>query len=72
MKLGSWRRWAAIGVGLGLGVSAALGLPAPETHVTPTPQPPVRAIAGRDLGPVQALFNREADRPRVLVLLSPT
>ena len=43
-----------------------------ETHMTPPPQPPIEAIQGRDVTPVRALFNRDADRPRVLVLLSPT
>src|SRR5262249_12587065 len=42
------------------------------THVTPSPQPPVQAITGHDVAPVRALFNRDVDRPRVLVLLSPT
>ncbi len=41
-------------------------------HMTPPPQPPLQAIAGRDLTPVRTLFNRDADRPRILVLLSPT
>jgi hypothetical protein len=40
--------------------------------MTPPPQPPIEAIQGRDVTPVRDLFNRDADRPRVLVLLSPT
>ena len=40
--------------------------------MTPPPQPPIEAIQGRDVTPVKTLFNRDADRPRVLVLLSPT
>ncbi|TMQ70134.1 MAG: hypothetical protein E6K80_09435 [Candidatus Eisenbacteria bacterium] len=42
------------------------------THITPAPQPPIQAISGLDLTPVRSLFNREADRPRILVMLSPT
>ncbi len=52
--------------------SVALANGPVTTHITPSPQPPVQAISGRDLGPVQTLFNRDADRPRILVLLSPT
>jgi len=40
--------------------------------MTPPPQPPLQLIAGRDLTPLRAIFNREADRPRIFVLLSPT
>jgi hypothetical protein len=40
--------------------------------MTPPPQPPLQMIAGRDLTPVRTIFNRDADRPRILVLLSPT
>ena len=43
-----------------------------ETHMTPPPQPPIESIQGRDVTPVKTLFNSNADRPRVLVLLSPT
>lgn len=42
------------------------------THMTPPPQPPLAVIADRNLEPVRELFNRLADRPRALVLLSPT
>ena len=59
---------------LALGVIAATS-PAQEllqAHMTPPPQPPIVAIQGRDVTPVRTLFNRDADRPRVLVLLSPT
>jgi hypothetical protein len=57
--------WAAL-------VPASRALQVLETHMTPPPQPPIEAIQGRDVTPVQTLFNRDADRPRVLVLLSPT
>jgi hypothetical protein len=43
-----------------------------ETHMTPPGQPPIEAITANDLAPVKALFNRDADRPRVLVMISPT
>lgn len=51
-------------------VFATVGLPV--THMTPPPQPPLEIIMGRDLAPVRDLFNREADRPRIMVLVSPT
>jgi hypothetical protein len=53
-------------------VPASRALQLLETHMTPPPQPPIEAIQGRDVTPVKALFNQNADRPRVLVLLSPT
>lgn len=43
-----------------------------ETHMTPPSQPPIQSIVGRDLTPVKELFNRETDRTRIFVLLSPT
>jgi len=43
-----------------------------ETHMTPPGQPPIEAITANDLAPVKSLFNRDADRPRVLVMISPT
>jgi len=52
--------------------SAARAIEPLQTHTTPPPQPPLRTIAGRDLTPVQTIFNRDADRPRIVVLLSPT
>jgi hypothetical protein len=68
------------GVGLALVIGGWLTAAVPVvakvglsvTHITPPPQPPLALIAGRDLTPVRDLFNREADRPRILVLLSPT
>jgi hypothetical protein len=42
------------------------------SHMTPPTQPPLGVIAGRDLTPVQAIFNRDAGHPRIFVLLSPT
>jgi hypothetical protein len=42
------------------------------THMTPPPQPPLAVIADRNLEPVRELFNRLADRPRVLAMFSPT
>jgi hypothetical protein len=60
-------------------VIAALGLAAssralvPEaTHMTPPPQPPLEVIRGLDVTPLRDQFNRFADRPRVLILVSPT
>lgn len=57
---------------LGVAASASWAVEPLATHMTPPPQPPIEAIQGRDVTPVQTLFNRDADRPRVLVLLSPT
>jgi len=65
----------AIGVALltaGFAVSSSPALEPLATHMTPPPQPPLGAIDGLDLAPVKTLFNRDADRFRVLVLLSPT
>ncbi|HEY6867538.1 MAG TPA: hypothetical protein VI792_09785 [Candidatus Eisenbacteria bacterium] len=61
-------------------VAAALLLPAVHARaaepdgapVTPAPQPALGVIIERDLTPVRELFNRLADRPRLLVLVSPT
>jgi hypothetical protein len=55
-----------------LAAPASGGSGLPVTHMTPPPQPPLELINGRDLAPVRNLFNHEADRPRILVLLSPT
>ena len=52
--------------------AAARAAEPPATHITPSPQPKVQALAGRDVTPVRDLFNRDADRPRILLLLSPT
>ena len=38
-------------------------------HTTPTGQPPLAAM---DLAALRADFNRASDRPRLIVLLSPT
>ena len=38
-------------------------------HQTPSGQPPLAAM---DLAALRADFNRAADRPRLIVLLSPT
>lgn len=64
--------FAAPGLAIAFAAPAARAAEPLATHMTPQTQPPVEAIAGRDLAPVHALFNRDADRPRVLVLLSPT
>ena len=55
-----------------LGASAAGAVQLLAPHMTPPPQPPLQLIAGRDLTPLRAIFNRDADRPRIFVLLSPT
>lgn len=52
--------------------SIALAVETLETHMTPPGQPPIEAITANDLTPIQAWFNRDADRPRVLILVSPT
>jgi hypothetical protein len=39
------------------------------SHQVPEGQPPLAAM---DLGHLQAEFNRAADRPRLVLLLSPT
>jgi hypothetical protein len=39
------------------------------SHRTPTGQPPMAAM---DLAQLRADFNRAADRPRLILLLSPT
>jgi hypothetical protein len=41
------------------------------THVTPSPQPPL-VVLSDSVSAVRAAFNAAADRPRVLVMLSPT
>ena len=71
--IGSGRlRAAAALVAAGAAAFSAHALPLLTTHMTPPPQPPLQLIAGRDLTPVRTLFNRDADRPRIFVLLSPT
>ena len=65
-------RAAAVLLAAGAAASAAHALPLLAPHMTPPPQPPLQMIAGRDLTPVRTIFNRDADRPRILVLLSPT
>jgi len=58
---------ALIGPGAGHGTPAEVEL----THITPPPQPPL-AVLSDSLGEVRAAFNAAADRPRVLLMLSPT
>jgi hypothetical protein len=52
--------------------SAALAVETLQTHMTPPGQPPIEAITANDLAPIQSWFNRDADRARVLILVSPT
>ena len=42
------------------------------THITPRPQPPLAVIADDSLAPLRQAFNHAADRPRILLMLSPT
>ena len=71
--IGSVRlRAAAALLAAGAAAFSAHALPLLAPHMTPPPQPPLQMIAGRDLTPVRTIFNRDADRPRILVLLSPT
>jgi hypothetical protein len=72
MRQGSQRRSTAL-LALGL-LACALPLARAQeaTHMTPPPQPPLEVIADGNLEPVRELFNRLADRPRVLAMLSPT
>jgi hypothetical protein len=42
------------------------------THITPPPQPPLAIITEDNFDDLRAAFNAGADRPRVLVMLSPT
>ena len=66
-------RIAAAAVFASLALSTlALAVEPLETHMTPPDQPPIQAIDGRDLTPVKELFNRDAARIRIFVLLSPT
>jgi len=41
-------------------------------RATPAGQPPLAVIVDRDLGPLRRKFNQLADRPRLVLLLSPT
>ena len=41
------------------------------THITPWPQPPL-VVLSDSVGEVRTAFNAAADRPRVLLMLSPT
>jgi hypothetical protein len=65
-------RGAVVLLVAGLAASAVRALEPMGSHMTPPSQPPLGVIAGRDLTPVQAIFNRDLDRPRIFVLLSPT
>lgn len=58
---------ALIALGAGPGTPAGVD----STHVTPSPQPPL-VVLGDSVAGVRAAFNAAADRPRVLVMLSPT
>jgi len=67
------RRLAAAGaLAALLAVPAARALEPLQTHMTPPNQPPLGVIEGRDVTPVRELFNRDANVPRLLILLSPT
>jgi hypothetical protein len=56
-----------------IALGTRLGKPAePElTHVTPRSQPPLTVLTD-SVGEVRAAFNAAADRPRVVLMLSPT
>ncbi len=58
---------ALIALGAGDGTLAGVH----PTHITPPPQPPL-VVLSDSLGEVRAAFNAAADRPRVLLMLSPT
>ena len=42
------------------------------THLTPPPQPPLVEVGQDDLAGLRDAFNAGSDRPRILVILSPT
>lgn len=42
------------------------------THLTPPPQPPLVEVGQDTLASLRKAFNTSADRPRILVILSPT
>jgi hypothetical protein len=71
MSLGRFRGFlcALALIALGAGPDTLGGVE--PTHITPPPQPPLAAL-GDSLGEVRAGFNAAADRPRVLLMLSPT
>ena len=68
------RAWLpACGVlALGLLAPALSGAPPLEiTHTTPPPQPPL-AVVGDSVDAVRTAFNTAQDRPRLLLMFSPT
>lgn len=70
MSLSPWRCaavFSALALLCGATASGQDGL-----HVTPAGQPPLAVIVDRDLGPLRHKFNQLSDRPRVLLMLSPT
>ncbi len=42
------------------------------THLTPPPQPPLVEVGQDDLAGLREAFNAASDRPRILLILSPT
>ena len=72
MSLGRFRGLLCSLALLALGASPPDSLGGGElTHITPPPQPPLVALSD-SLGEVRAAFNAAANRPRVLLMLSPT
>ncbi|HET7224800.1 MAG TPA: hypothetical protein VFK69_03710 [Candidatus Eisenbacteria bacterium] len=59
-----------MGLLVALAGSRALGQDA--LHLTPAGQPPLAVIADDSLGGMRQRFNQLADRPRMLVMFSPT
>ncbi len=43
-----------------------------STHLTPPPQPPLVEVGQDNLAGLKEAFNAGVDRPRILVILSPT
>jgi len=69
MSLGRFRGLLCSLALIALGADTIPGVE--PTHITPPPQPPLVALSD-SLGEVRAAFNAAADRPRVLLMLSPT
>jgi hypothetical protein len=72
MSLGPFRGFLCTLALVALGAAPPDSLGGGElTHITPPPQPPLVAL-GDSLGEVRVAFNAAANRPRVLLMLSPT
>lgn len=67
MTKGSRMLLAALASILFVGVWAVF-----RTGVTPSGQPPLVSLAGGDLSPAQNAFNTGVNKPRLVLLLSPT